>query len=75
LTWLWHSKKHSGIISFFDKHFVAVGAFDKNYSRSLHQAFNIRQDSGYEDFYMASCEDAEIQIANANEFIIAVRRH
>lgn len=69
------SKKHSGIISFFDKNFVAVGAFDRRYSRSLHQAFNIRQDSDYEDFYVASCEEAKIQVTNAHEFIIAVRNY
>lgn len=69
------SKKHSGIISFFDKNFVAAGRFDKRYSRTLHQAFNIRQDSDYEDFYVASREDAETQVINACEFTNAVKAY
>lgn len=67
------SKKHSGIISFFDKHYIATGKMDKKYSRYLHAAFKIRQDSDYEDFYVATREDAEQQVEHAVEFIADVK--
>ncbi len=46
---------------------------DKKYSRYLHAAFKIRQDSDYEDFYIATREDAEQQVEHAVEFIAAVK--
>jgi len=68
------SKKHSGIIGFFDKHYIATGQLDKRYSRFLHAAFRVRQDSDYEDFYVASREEAEQQVEHAAEFIAAVKK-
>ena len=51
---LFDSKKHSGIISFFDKNYIASGKLDRKYSRFLHSALRIRHDSDYEDFHMAT---------------------
>jgi len=69
------SKKHSGIIGYFNKHFVATGQFDSRYSQFLYSAFDVRHDSDYGDFYIARPEDAETQINNANEFVFAVKRY
>ncbi len=45
------SQSHRGVISFFDRYFVKTGIFEKQYSKIVHQAFDSRQDSDYEDFY------------------------
>lgn len=66
------SKKHSGIIAYFNRHFINAGIFDKKYSKILIGAEIIRNKSDYDDFYIASGEDAEKQLQNAEEFIDAM---
>ncbi|MCP4399848.1 MAG: HEPN domain-containing protein, partial [bacterium] len=39
--------KHSGAISFFNREFVKTGLIDKEFSRWLHEAFDLRQRSDY----------------------------
>lgn len=63
------SKKHSGIIAYFNKNYVATGILDKRYSKILMGAEKIRNKSDYNDFYIATREDSEEQIKNAEEFI------
>jgi uncharacterized protein (UPF0332 family) len=42
--------KHSGVIAFFDKEFIGTGLLPKEYSRTLHRAFNERQQDDYMPF-------------------------
>jgi uncharacterized protein (UPF0332 family) len=63
------SKKHSGIIAYFNHNFISTGIFDKEYSKILMGAEKIRNKSDYNDFYIASKSDAEQQIINADKFI------
>jgi uncharacterized protein (UPF0332 family) len=63
------SKKHSGIIAYFNHNFISTGIFDKEYSKILMGAEKIRNKSDYNDFYIASKTDAEQQIMNAEKFI------
>lgn len=41
------TSKHSGPIALFDKEFVKSGVFQKEFSRWLHDAFDLRQRSDY----------------------------
>ena len=41
------TSKHGGAISLFDKEFVKAGTFNKDFSRWLHEAFDLRQRSDY----------------------------
>jgi len=63
------SKKHSGIINFFNDLFIRTGKIPNNYFQFLNTAFNIRLQSDYKDFYIATKEEAEKQIQNAEKFI------
>jgi uncharacterized protein (UPF0332 family) len=63
------SKKHSGIIAYFNQNFVSSGIFDKTYSKILMGAEIIRNKSDYNDFFIASKDDAEKQLRNAEIFI------
>ncbi len=45
-------EKHSGVISFFLQNYVKIGVFDKKYSGIAQEAFEVRQESDYEDFYV-----------------------
>jgi uncharacterized protein (UPF0332 family) len=66
------TSKHSGAISLFDREFVKAGAFDKRFSKSLHRAFNLRQESDYRPEKSVSYESALNQQEDAVEFVEAL---
>lgn len=68
------SQRHSGVIAYFDRYFVKTGIFDKSYSRIVHDAFDVRQVSDYEDFAMPSAEQAQQQFDNARQLIHEVEQ-
>ena len=68
-------KKHSGVISYFQQNYIKTKIFDIKYSEIVTSAFDIRNDSDYEDFFIISKEDVEMQIANAVLFIEAVEKY
>ena len=59
------SSKHSGIISYFNLHYIKSGIFDKDTSDIVNTAFKLRQKSDYQDFYVVSKEQAQAQIEKA----------
>jgi uncharacterized protein (UPF0332 family) len=63
------SKKHTGVISFFNQHYIKTGKIEPEYSKMLTAAFKIRNKSDYNDFYIAAREDAQIQLENAKKFL------
>lgn len=65
-------KKHAGVISYFQKEYIKTHIFDKRFSTYLLKAFEIRNKCDYDDFYIAAKEDAEIQLARAEEYYEAV---
>lgn len=65
--------KHSGVIAYFQKEFVKNGRFDKKYSKYISQAFQIRNNTDYADFFIVSAQDAREQYENAVEFLAAIR--
>ena len=68
-------KKHSAVISHFQKHYIKTKIFDSKFSNIIFNAFEIRNESDYEDFYVLSKEDAEKQIENAKEFIDEIEKY
>lgn len=42
--------RHSAVIAFFDREFIRSGQLPKEYSRTLHRAFNERQQDDYMPF-------------------------
>lgn len=68
------TSKHSGAITLFDKDFVKQGIFSKDYSRWLHDAFDLRQRSDYAAEYNASMEEAKLTLKNAESFVAEVKK-
>jgi len=68
-------KKHSGVISFFQENYIKTGKFEKEYSYILQNAFEIRQEADYEDFYVIVKDDAVQQKLNAEKFLIRVKNY
>lgn len=63
------SKKHSGIIAFFIKNYIKTGKFEKEFGQILTSAENIRIQSDYDDFFIASKQQAEEQLEKARKFL------
>lgn len=68
-------KKHSAVIGKFRELYIKTGIFDVKYSQVIGDAFDVRNHSDYEDFYIVSIEDAMRQIDNAVEFVAAVKEY
>ena len=66
-------KKHSAVIGYFRKIYIKTGIFEVKFSKYIGDAFEIRNNSDYEDFFIVSEEDAEIQYNHAVEFYEAVK--
>ena len=69
------SKRHSGIISSFQRLYIKTGIFDKDYSKIITDSFKIRSDSDYDDFYIVSKDKVKEQILNAEKFIEVVKKY
>jgi uncharacterized protein (UPF0332 family) len=69
------SRKHSGIISYFTQHFIKTGKIEPEYSKMLTEAFKIRNECDYDDFYIAAHEDAKMQFENAGKFIKRIEEY
>ena len=66
-------KRHKDVVAHFNKNYVATDIFDKKLGRMLANLQQTRETSDYDDFFIASKEDAEIQCENAEKIIIAVK--
>jgi len=69
------SKKHSGIVSYFIKNYIATGIFKKEYSKIILRAEKFRSRSDYMDFYEVSKEDAEGQLKDAKGFLMMLEKY
>lgn len=67
--------KHSGVIAYFQKEYIKTEKFDVKYSRYLQTAFQIRNSCDYDDFFIASKQDAEEQYSRATEFYNEVHNY
>jgi len=65
-------RKHSGVISLFDREFYKTGLFPKQLSKDLHKAFDLRQQSDCRDLIMIDREVAEEVLRSAGAFVEAV---
>lgn len=69
------SKKHSSIISYFNRHFIKSDKIKKEFSKMLMEAQDFRNESDYDDFYIISKEEAIIQLENANKFYNMIEKY
>ncbi len=68
-------KRHKDTLANFNKEFVNTGIFPKDIGRKIYQAEEIRHDSDYDDFYIATREEAETQISTAEELFQLVTNY
>lgn len=65
--------KHSGVIAYFQKEYIKSGKIEKKYSKYISQAFQIRNNTDYADFFIVSAQDAQEQYERAREFFEMIR--
>ena len=68
-------RKHSGYISEFRKRYTKTGIFDKRLSDILTDAFEVRNESDYDDFFVIAKEDVRQQIEDAKLFLTAIEAY
>ena len=68
-------KKHSGVISNFQKDYIKTEIFDKTMSNIIKSAFDIRNETDYEDFYVVPKEDVKRQVEEAEIFVSNIENY
>ena len=68
-------KKHSGVISYFNQKYIKTGIVEKDYGKIVGNAFEIRKDYDYADFYVVSKEEVIEQYENAVRFVSRMEQH
>lgn len=68
-------KRHKDAIGNFNKDYVKTEIFSREIGRRIGEAEEIRHASDYDDFYVASREESERQVAVADEFILLVEKY
>ena len=65
-------KRHKDVNAYFNKNYVATGIFEKDIGRKLARLQQKREQSDYDDFFIASKEEAQKQYNNAENIIYAI---
>ena len=68
-------RKHSAIISYFNRNYIKNEKMDKEYSRIIMKAERLRNKSDYNDFYIVSMDEAKEQLKAAKQFIENIDRY
>ena len=68
-------KKHKDVVAYFNKNYVNPEIFPRTLGKRIMQAKRIREDSDYDDEYMANEEATENQIKTAEELINLVEKY
>lgn len=68
-------KKHKTLLVNFNKEYVATEIFPREIGRKISTLALIREQSDYNDFYMASKQESQQQVEIAEELITLVREY
>lgn len=69
------TSRHAWVMTLFDRDFVKMGVFGRDFSRWLHEAFNLRQRSDYQELFTVPVEDAQTVLEHAQQFVAGVKTH
>ncbi|MDD3360413.1 MAG: HEPN domain-containing protein [Hespellia sp.] len=62
-------KRHKDVVAHFNKEYVATGIFPREMGRRIGRLKTKREESDYDDFFVASKEEAQQQTETA-EFVL-----
>ena len=67
------TSKHYGAISLFDLEFIKSGIFDKELSKTLHRAFELRQKGDYMEQAEVTRNDVDEMFPKTKDFVNKVK--
>jgi uncharacterized protein (UPF0332 family) len=67
-------RTHSAVRNQFAQHFVKTKEIEPEFNDILKEAKEIRERGDYSEFYSASCEEAKLQLENAEKFLQRVKK-
>lgn len=67
------SSKHSGVLSYFNRHFIKDGLLPERLGRSINKAYELRQRGDYREYAELTHEQVEPFIEEARVFIKATK--
>ena len=65
-------KRHKDVVAYINKTYVATEKFPREFGRMIAKLQQLREKSDYDDFFIASKEEAERQLLNAKYFVSVV---
>lgn len=68
-------KRHKDVISYFNKEYVAKDVLPRILGRKIGILKQVREESDYDDFYIASKEEAEEQIETAEMILQKIKEY
>ena len=69
------TSKHYGAISLFDREFIKSGILDKELSKTLHRAFELRQKGDYMEQSEVTKSDVDEMLPKTKDFVDKARGH
>ena len=67
--------KHAAVIAFFDKEFILSGQLPKEYSRTLHRAFNERQQDDYMPFVEMDADEIKSLFVDVKKLVSGISEY
>ncbi len=61
--------KHKGVISAFDLHYIKTDKLNKDLSKWIHDAFDLRQQADYSESFEPDPDNSKMQILRAEAFM------
>jgi uncharacterized protein (UPF0332 family) len=68
------NKRHKDAIAYFNQNYVATDIFDREVGKKLGRLKRKRETNDYDDFYIASYDDALEQYEAANLIIASIKK-
>lgn len=68
-------KRHKDVVAHFNKEYVATGKVSRDLGRLLARLQQKREQSDYDDFFIASREEAEKQLENAISIVAGIKQY
>lgn len=68
-------KRHKDVIAYFNKSYIRTEIFPKKLGHQISKASMVREDSDYDDEYVADSEATKQQIKTAEELINLVEKY
>lgn len=68
-------KRHKDVVAYFNKQYIATGIFSREVGKRLAHLKTKREESDYDDFFIASKEEAKIQLETVEIILPLIKKY